>query len=72
MNKADKVVCFTLCLCSKSCACLQDNMFLAMRFRALDKDALTSSHPLSTKVNTREQVEEMFDVISYDKVNFYT
>uniref|UniRef100_A0A7N6A7U6 Aminopeptidase n=1 Tax=Anabas testudineus TaxID=64144 RepID=A0A7N6A7U6_ANATE len=43
------------------------NLFLTTRFRALDKDALNSSHPLSTEVNTREQVEEMFDVISYQK-----
>lgn len=66
--RPDTVVCYSLC---KSCACLQGNLFLTTRFRALDKDALNSSHPLSTEVNTREQVEEMFDVISYQKVHFY-
>nr|XP_020450130.1 leucyl-cystinyl aminopeptidase [Monopterus albus] len=43
------------------------NSFLAMRFRALDKDALNSSHAVSTEVNTPEQVEEMFDSVSYEK-----
>ncbi|KAK2902180.1 leucyl-cystinyl aminopeptidase isoform X2 [Channa argus] len=43
------------------------NSFLARRFRALDKDALNSSHAVSTEVNTKEQVEEMFDSVSYEK-----
>lgn len=43
------------------------NLFLAVRFRALDKDALHSSHAVSTEVNTAEQVEEMFDSVSYEK-----
>lgn len=43
------------------------NLFLAVRFRALDKDALNSSHAVSTEVNTLEQVEEMFDSVSYEK-----
>ncbi|XP_028269982.1 leucyl-cystinyl aminopeptidase [Parambassis ranga] len=43
------------------------NLFLAVRFRALDKDALNSSHAVSTEVNTPEQVEEMFDSVSYEK-----
>lgn len=43
-------------------------MFLAVRFRALDKDALNSSHAVSTEVNKPEQVEEMFDSVSYEKV----
>lgn len=43
------------------------NLFLAVRFRALDKDALNSSHAVSTAVNTPEQVEEMFDSVSYEK-----
>uniref|UniRef100_A0A665WUG2 Aminopeptidase n=1 Tax=Echeneis naucrates TaxID=173247 RepID=A0A665WUG2_ECHNA len=50
-----------------SCVCLQGNLFLAVRFRALDKDALNSSHAVSTDVNTEEQVEEMFDSVSYEK-----
>nr|XP_046243201.1 leucyl-cystinyl aminopeptidase [Scatophagus argus] len=43
------------------------NLFLAVRFRAMDKDALNSSHAVSTEVNTPEQVEEMFDSVSYEK-----
>ncbi|KAM3611336.1 uncharacterized protein V6R79_016809 [Siganus canaliculatus] len=43
------------------------NWFLAVRFRAMDKDALNSSHAVSTEVNTPEQVEEMFDSVSYEK-----
>uniref|UniRef100_A0A7N8WLY6 Aminopeptidase n=1 Tax=Mastacembelus armatus TaxID=205130 RepID=A0A7N8WLY6_9TELE len=43
------------------------NLFLAVRFRAMDKDALNSSHAVSTEVNTSEQVEEMFDSVSYEK-----
>lgn len=46
-------------------------MFLAVRFRALDKDALNSSHAVSTEVNKPEQVEEMFDSVSYEKVDFF-
>lgn len=61
-----------MCFGSKLCACLQGNLFLAVRFRALDKDALNSSHAVSTEVNTPEQVEEMFDSVSYEKVHFYT
>ncbi|KAM4577453.1 leucyl-cystinyl aminopeptidase [Odontesthes bonariensis] len=43
------------------------NLFLAVRFRAMDKDALNSSHAVSTEVNTPEQVDEMFDSVSYEK-----
>ncbi|CAL8248281.1 unnamed protein product [Merluccius merluccius] len=43
------------------------NLFLAVRFRALDKDALNSSHAVSAQANTPEQVAEMFDSISYEK-----
>uniref|UniRef100_H3DD78 Leucyl/cystinyl aminopeptidase n=1 Tax=Tetraodon nigroviridis TaxID=99883 RepID=H3DD78_TETNG len=43
------------------------NLFLAVRFRVLDKDALNSSHAVSTEVDTSEQVEEMFDSVSYEK-----
>uniref|UniRef100_A0A8C7ZPB1 Leucyl/cystinyl aminopeptidase n=1 Tax=Oryzias sinensis TaxID=183150 RepID=A0A8C7ZPB1_9TELE len=38
-----------------------ENLFLSVRFRVMDKDALISSHPVSTAVVTPEQVEEMFD-----------
>ncbi|XP_077600401.1 leucyl-cystinyl aminopeptidase-like [Stigmatopora nigra] len=41
--------------------------FLDVRFRALDKDALNSSHPVSTEVNNPDQVHEMFDSVSYLK-----
>ncbi|KAM6965216.1 leucyl-cystinyl aminopeptidase [Aplochiton taeniatus] len=44
-----------------------DNSFLTMRFGAMAKDALNSSHPVSTQVNTPEQVAEMFDSVSYEK-----
>ncbi|XP_041083380.1 leucyl-cystinyl aminopeptidase isoform X2 [Polyodon spathula] len=41
--------------------------FLAARFRAMGKDSLNSSHPITTPVATAEQVEEMFDSVSYVK-----
>uniref|UniRef100_A0A8C8E1X1 Aminopeptidase n=1 Tax=Oryzias sinensis TaxID=183150 RepID=A0A8C8E1X1_9TELE len=44
-----------------------ENLFLSVRFRVMDKDALISSHPVSTAVVTPEQVEEMFDSVSYEK-----
>ncbi|XP_042561175.1 leucyl-cystinyl aminopeptidase-like isoform X1 [Clupea harengus] len=44
-----------------------DNEFLNVRFRALAKDSLNSSHPISSVVKTPEQVEEMFDSVSYEK-----
>ncbi|KAG5280989.1 hypothetical protein AALO_G00066240 [Alosa alosa] len=44
-----------------------DNEFLNVRFRALAKDSLNSSHPISAVVKTPEQVEEMFDSVSYEK-----
>lgn len=34
----------------------------------MEKDSMNSSHPLSTPVETFEQIEEMFDSISYEKV----
>ncbi|XP_020561634.1 leucyl-cystinyl aminopeptidase [Oryzias latipes] len=42
-------------------------LFLSVRFRVMDKDALISSHPVSTAVVTPDQVEEMFDSVSYEK-----
>ncbi|XP_043565739.1 leucyl-cystinyl aminopeptidase-like isoform X1 [Chiloscyllium plagiosum] len=41
--------------------------FLHTRFKAMEKDSMNSSHPLSTPVKTAEQIEEMFDSISYEK-----
>lgn len=58
-------------LLSVNLVCLQGNTFLAVRFRVLDKDALNSSHAVSTEVDTSEQVEEMFDSVSYEKVDIY-
>lgn len=43
------------------------NEFLNVRFKALAKDSLNSSHPVSAAVKTPEQVEEMFDSVSYEK-----
>lgn len=57
-------------LCCMFYVCVQGNLFLDVRFRALEKDALNSSHAVSTDVNTSEQVEEMFDSVSYEKVQF--
>lgn len=50
------------------CVFLQGNLFLDVRFRALDKDALNSSHAVSSRADTPEQVSEMFDSVSYEKV----
>ncbi|XP_064412781.1 leucyl-cystinyl aminopeptidase [Latimeria chalumnae] len=44
-----------------------DDKFLYTRLKAMAKDSLNSSHPISAKVETSEQVEEMFDSISYEK-----
>ncbi|XP_067838984.1 leucyl-cystinyl aminopeptidase isoform X2 [Heptranchias perlo] len=41
--------------------------FLQTRFKAMEKDSMNSSHPLSTRVETAEQIEEIFDSISYEK-----
>lgn len=45
-------------------------MFLEERFKAMAKDSLNSSHPVSVsaQVTTPEQVSEMFDSITYEKV----
>ncbi|XP_072372444.1 leucyl-cystinyl aminopeptidase [Scyliorhinus torazame] len=45
------------------------DQFLKTRFQAMEKDSLNSSHALSTStsVKTAEQIEEMFDSISYEK-----
>lgn len=44
-----------------------ENLFLNVRLRVMEKDALNSSHAVSTEANTPEQVEEMFDAVSYEK-----
>ncbi|XP_067885842.1 leucyl-cystinyl aminopeptidase [Heterodontus francisci] len=43
------------------------DQFLQTRFNAMEKDSMNTSHPLSTPVETAEQIEEMFDSISYEK-----
>uniref|UniRef100_A0A674F201 Aminopeptidase n=1 Tax=Salmo trutta TaxID=8032 RepID=A0A674F201_SALTR len=47
----------------------QGNVFLEERFKAMAKDSLNSSHPVSVsaQVTTPEQVSEMFDSITYEK-----
>uniref|UniRef100_A0A8C2RPI7 Aminopeptidase n=1 Tax=Capra hircus TaxID=9925 RepID=A0A8C2RPI7_CAPHI len=43
--------------------------FLDARFKTMRKDALNSSHPISSSsVQSSEQIEEMFDSLSYFKV----
>uniref|UniRef100_A0A674D6F5 Leucyl/cystinyl aminopeptidase n=1 Tax=Salmo trutta TaxID=8032 RepID=A0A674D6F5_SALTR len=45
------------------------NVFLGVRFKAMAKDSLNSSHPVSvsSQVTTPEQVSEMFDSVTYEK-----
>ncbi|NXH55771.1 LCAP aminopeptidase, partial [Rhabdornis inornatus] len=40
---------------------------LTLIFKAMMKDALNSSHPVSSAVQSSEQIEEMFDALSYIK-----
>lgn len=35
----------------------------------MEVDSLSSSHPVSTPVENPTQIQEMFDDVSYDKVN---
>ncbi|NWX99865.1 LCAP aminopeptidase, partial [Nothoprocta ornata] len=44
-----------------------DEDFLNLIFKAMMKDSLNSSHPISSAVQSSEQVEEMFDALSYIK-----
>ncbi|KAM3940672.1 leucyl-cystinyl aminopeptidase [Leptodactylus fuscus] len=44
-----------------------DNKFVKARCGALDKDSLQTSHAISTDVQSPEQIEEMFDELSYTK-----
>ncbi|XP_050842975.1 leucyl-cystinyl aminopeptidase isoform X2 [Serinus canaria] len=44
-----------------------DEDFLTLIFKAMMKDALNSSHPVSSSVQSSEQIEEMFDALSYIK-----
>lgn len=38
----------------------------------MEVDALNSSHPISTPVESPTQILEMFDSVSYDKVKYRT
>ncbi|XP_073534282.1 leucyl-cystinyl aminopeptidase [Phyllobates terribilis] len=44
-----------------------DNNFLKARCDALEKDSLQTTHAISTDVQSPEQIEEMFDELSYIK-----
>ncbi|XP_057611735.1 leucyl-cystinyl aminopeptidase [Chionomys nivalis] len=41
--------------------------FLDARLKTMRKDSLNSSHPISSSVQSSEQIEEMFDSLSYFK-----
>ncbi|XP_061220044.1 leucyl-cystinyl aminopeptidase isoform X3 [Neopsephotus bourkii] len=45
-----------------------DEDFLDLIFKAMMKDSLNSSHPVSSAVQSSEQIEEMFDALSYIKI----
>ncbi|XP_069819057.1 leucyl-cystinyl aminopeptidase isoform X2 [Dendropsophus ebraccatus] len=44
-----------------------NNNFLKARCDALEKDSLQTTHPISTDVQSPEQIEEIFDDLSYIK-----
>ncbi|XP_061874076.1 leucyl-cystinyl aminopeptidase isoform X3 [Colius striatus] len=44
-----------------------DEDFVNFIFKAMMKDSLNSSHPVSSAVQSSEQIEEMFDALSYIK-----
>uniref|UniRef100_A0A8C0FJF9 Aminopeptidase n=1 Tax=Bubo bubo TaxID=30461 RepID=A0A8C0FJF9_BUBBB len=44
-----------------------DEDLLNLIFKAMMKDSLNSSHPVSSAVQSSEQIEEMFDALSYIK-----
>uniref|UniRef100_A0A8B9QNC8 Leucyl-cystinyl aminopeptidase n=1 Tax=Apteryx owenii TaxID=8824 RepID=A0A8B9QNC8_APTOW len=44
-----------------------DEDFLNLIFKAMMKDSLNSSHPISSAVQSSQQIEEMFDALSYIK-----
>nr|XP_020648892.1 leucyl-cystinyl aminopeptidase isoform X1 [Pogona vitticeps] len=44
-----------------------DDSFLDLRFRIMNKDFMNSSHAVSLAVESSEEIEEMFDAISYVK-----
>ncbi|EMP41184.1 Leucyl-cystinyl aminopeptidase [Chelonia mydas] len=44
-----------------------DEEFLKLRFKTMMKDSLNASRPISSAVQSSEQIEEMFDALSYIK-----
>ncbi|MBN3324172.1 ERAP1 aminopeptidase, partial [Atractosteus spatula] len=44
-----------------------EDYFLGKCFEAMEVDALSSSHPVSTPVENPAQIQEMFDDVSYEK-----
>ncbi|XP_067425164.1 leucyl-cystinyl aminopeptidase isoform X2 [Emydura macquarii macquarii] len=46
---------------------LADEEFLKLRFKTMMKDSLNVSRPISSAVQSSEQIEEMFDALSYIK-----
>ncbi|XP_070794866.1 leucyl-cystinyl aminopeptidase isoform X1 [Pituophis catenifer annectens] len=44
-----------------------DDIFLNLQFKTMEKDSMNSSHPVSLPVNSSEEIEQMFDVVSYIK-----
>jgi aminopeptidase N len=48
---------------------LQENQFYELTLsQALSRDSLKSSHPIATPVDNPDQINELFDSISYFKV----
>nr|XP_056705012.1 leucyl-cystinyl aminopeptidase-like [Euleptes europaea] len=46
---------------------LYNDDFLNLRFKTLVKDSMNASHPISLAVQSQEEIEEMFDAVSYGK-----
>ncbi|KAI5946630.1 Endoplasmic reticulum aminopeptidase 2 [Manis javanica] len=44
-----------------------DDKFLDLCFEVIQKDALSSSRPISNQAETPTQIQEMFDAVSYNK-----
>ncbi len=44
-----------------------DEFYIEQQGRAMLKDALSSTHPIEAKVNQPEEIEQLFDEISYNK-----
>ena len=55
-------------ICSAVAAAQMDLFVSDMMMSALSLDSLRSSHPISVPVDDPGQINEIFDSISYDKV----